>query len=98
VTSTDILSPANRERSQEAAHRNAETASRILREGPGPGWPTAYVAVVQARSQYPDDTWAQLGQRLGMSKDAVASMFRRACEQAVKRGVSLAQNGPAPLP
>lgn len=72
------LHPANERRRASAAER-AVPALRALLEQRGDALPPQLVLVGRLRVAHPDDSLAQLGERVEprLSKDAVASRLRR---------------------
>jgi hypothetical protein len=72
---------ANRGRRDAAAGRDVTAARWALAlasadEWP-PGWPGAWHAVAIARVAHPEDNWAQVGARLGWTKDRAVGCMRR---------------------
>ncbi len=81
------LTRANARRTTVAAARDVATAQSVLNRFRGSfwPWPPAWRQIAEARVALPEASWAELGEILGMTKDQVASDFRR-LRQAMEAG------------
>lgn len=70
------LTGANTARAATAGARNAARAAAVL--AAAPGMPARWRQVLQLRIAYPEESWSQLGARLGVTRYVVASVWRRA--------------------
>lgn len=70
------LAQANARRTSQAGQRDAARAAAILARL-GDECPPAYREVAEARIAAPGLSWAEIGAKLGISKDAAAGRFRR---------------------
>jgi hypothetical protein len=85
TTGIQVLRASNERRQASAAERDQETARELAsRLRPG----TRAWQVACARRDHPQDTWAQLAARLGVSKDTATALWRRAATPAGDRPVS----------
>lgn len=73
----------NTDRAAAAAARDIPAAHLILEHMP-PGAPAVWADIAKTRIAYPADNWTQIGAALGMSKNAVASHFRRARARVIR--------------
>lgn len=77
-----MLRASNVRRQAIAAERDQETARELAsRLCPG----TRACQVASARRDHPEDTWAQLAARLGVSKDTAFALWRRAVTRLDRR-------------
>ena len=72
---------ANDRRSREAAAKRVERATEALDDLTA-GYTHMEVVALQLRVRYPVDTLAQLGEKVGVSKNVISSALRRACRKA----------------
>lgn len=72
---------ANDRRSREAAAKRVERATAALDDLTA-GYTHMEVVALQLRVRYPVDTLAQLGEKVGVSKNVISSALRRACRKA----------------
>ena len=76
----DSFRAAAAERTREAARRDVTVAAEALRAAP-PDWPPMWLAVAQARRQLPSASWREVGESIGITKDAAVGIFRRLREE-----------------
>lgn len=82
----------NAARKASAAGKNARAASAALRALADDDITDRQYLVLRARIDMPDASWTEIGDQLGITKNAAASLFRRTMLRARKKLTTQARN------